>query len=141
MFTRAILAGEPIEVYNQGRMIRDFTYIDDVVEGVRRVVEGLPAAARGWRSRNPRPDLSSAPYRLYNLGNDRPVDLMRFVRILEEELGKKADIRFLPMQPGDVPATRADVRALERDFDFRPRTKIRTGIREFVRWYRDYYRV
>ena len=139
-FTRAILAGEPIEVYNHGRMIRDFTYIDDIVEGVGRVVEGVARPDRGWNPRKPRPDTSSAPYRLYNIGNNRPVDLMSFIRMLEKELGKRADLRFLPMQPGDVPATRADVRGLERDFSFRPRTDLRTGIRQFVRWYREYYR-
>ena len=141
LFTRSILAGEPIEVFNNGRMIRDFTYVDDIVEGVGRVVEAVPGPAAAWDADNPRPDISSAPYRVYNIGNDRPVELMDFIRCIEKELGRKADIRYLPMQPGDVPATRADVSDLERDFGFRPRTSVEEGIREFVRWYRAYYRV
>lgn len=139
-FTRSILSGEPIDVYNHGRMIRDFTYVEDIAEAVGRVVEGMPAPSRRWNPRRPLADVSSAPYRLYNVGNDRPVDLMEFIRLLEAELEKKAEIRFLPLQPGDVPATRADVRDLERDFGFRPRTSVQAGIHRFVEWYRAYYR-
>ena len=140
-FTRSILAGEPVEVYNHGRMVRDFTYVDDIVEGIGRITEGIPAPNPGWNPRRPVPDASSAPYRLYNIGNNRPMDLLSFIRLLEKELARKADIRLLPMQPGDVPATCADVRSLERDFRFQPRMPVKEGIHEFVLWYRRYYEV
>lgn len=140
-FTRCILAGERVDIYNHGRMIRDFTYVEDIVEAVGRVVEGISTTAKCWDARRPLPNISSAPYRLYNIGNNRPIELMSFVRLLEQELGKKADIRMLPMQPGDVAATRADVRDLQHDFGFHPHTRVEEGIRHFVRWYREYYRI
>ena len=141
LFTKAILEGRPIDVYNQGRMKRDFTYIDDIVEGVCRVAEKIPAPDSGWRADRPDPAASFAPYRLYNIGNNRPVELLRFIEILEQNLGREARKNFLPMQPGDVPETCADVDDLAADVGFAPKTPIEEGIRNFVTWYRDYYKV
>jgi UDP-glucuronate 4-epimerase len=138
-FTKAILHGEPIEVYNHGEMVRDFTYVDDVVEGIGRVLAKVPAPAAAWDGLSPRPDLSPAPYRLFNLGNNSPVRLLDFIAALEEELGRKAEVRLLPLQPGDVPATRADVAELEEATGFRPATPVRQGIRAFVAWYRSFF--
>lgn len=140
-FTRGILASEPIPVYNEGRMIRDFTYIDDIVEGVVRVLDVVPVANRDWNSEAPDPATSSAPYRIYNIGNNRPVQLMDFIRALEKELGRKAKLDLLPMQLGDVTSTMADVSDLERATGFRPNTTIEAGIAAFVKWYREYYDV
>ena len=140
-FTRGILAGEPIPVYNEGRMIRDFTYIDDVVEGVIRILDRLPAPNEAWKSDDPDPATSSAPYRIYNIGNNRPVELMKYISVLEKALGKKARLDLLPMQPGDVRSTMADVSDLERDAGFRPKTTVEEGIARFVKWYREYHRV
>jgi UDP-glucuronate 4-epimerase len=140
-FTRGILAGEPIPVYNEGRMIRDFTYIDDIVEGVIRILDRVPAPNEAWKSDDPDPATSSAPYRIYNIGNNRPVELMTYISVLEKALGKKAKLDLLPMQPGDVPSTMADVSDLERDTGFRPKTTIQQGIARFVTWYRKYYGV
>ncbi len=128
LFTKAILAGRPIRVFNNGDMKRDFTYIDDVVEGVVRILDRPPGA------RTP-------PYRIFNIGNSEPVDLMRFIAILESLLGRKAAMRMMPMQPGDVPATCADVRELEDATGFRPQIGIEEGLRRTVSWYREYYRV
>jgi UDP-glucuronate 4-epimerase len=139
LFTKAILDGQPIEVFNQGRMQRDFTYIDDIAEGVVRVCDRPPQANMAWSGDTPDPATSSAPYRLYNIGNQQPVELSRVIELLEECLGKKADQRMLPMQPGDVPATFADVEDLIRDVGFRPSTPIEVGIPRFVAWYREYY--
>jgi UDP-glucuronate 4-epimerase len=141
LFTRAILAGEPIQVFNHGRMERDFTYIDDIVEAVARLAERVPAPDPAWNGEAPDPGTSAAPYRLYNIGNHRPVPLMRLIEILEDCLGRKAVKQFLPMQPGDVPATYADVDDLARDVDFAPRTPIEVGVERFVRWYREFYKV
>jgi UDP-glucuronate 4-epimerase len=141
LFTRAILAGEPIDVYNNGLMRRDFTYIDDIVEGVVRVMDRLPEPDPLWSGNDPDPGTSYAPYRVYNIGNNRPVELMRFIEVLEEALGKVAQKRLLPLQPGDVPATCADVDDLMRDVGFSPATPIETGVGRFVQWYRDYYGV
>ncbi len=127
-FTRRILADEPIDVFNYGNHRRDFTYIDDIVEGVLRVLDRPP-------------DTASTPYRLYNIGNSQPVELMRFIEVLEDVLGRRARKNLLPMQPGDVPDTYADTAPLERDFGYRPNTPIETGIARFVAWYRDYYGV
>lgn len=138
-FTKAILAGKPIEVYNQGRMVRDFTYITDIVEGIGRAAQRPPRPLTRWNPKRPRPDASSAPFRIYNIGNNRPVELLRFIQVLEEELGRKADIRLQPLQPGDVPVTQADVHELEKDTGFRPGTPVQAGIREFVRWYKSFY--
>lgn len=140
LFTRAILAGEPIQVFNNGNMERDFTYIDDIVEGVQRLTDRIPSPNPDWDSNNPDPGSSRAPYRLYNIGNNTPVPLMRLIEILERTLGKKAIKQFLPMQPGDVPATYADIDDLIRDADFHPRTPIEVGIERFVQWYMEFYK-
>jgi UDP-glucuronate 4-epimerase len=140
-FTRAILAGEPIEVYNDGLMRRDFTYIDDVVEGVVRVAVKPAAANPDWNSDAPDPGTSSAPYRIYNIGNSQPVDLLSMVETLERVLGREAKKTWLPMQPGDVPETSANVDDLVRDVGYKPGTPLEDGITRFVAWYRDYYRV
>jgi UDP-glucuronate 4-epimerase len=139
LFTRAILNGEPIKVFNYGKMRRDFTYIDDIIEGVFRVMARAPQPDASWTGDAPDPGTSAAPYRIYNIGNNHPVELMTFIRTLEECLGMEARKDFLPMQPGDVPATAADIDDLMRDFGFRPATSIDEGIRKFVDWYRDYY--
>ncbi len=139
-FTEAILKGEAIEVYNQGQMIRDFTYIDDVVEGTGRILQRIPGPSTEWDPLNPKPDISSAPYRLFNIGNSQPVRLLDFIAALEQELGLKARLSYLPMQPGDVPETMADASSLEAATGFRPKTAIRDGIKAFVHWYRRYYR-
>jgi len=139
-FTKAILAGEAIDVYNHGQMRRDFTYIDDVVTGVVRVMERIPQMTEdpGDLQKSPG-SAAAAPYALYNIGNHQPVELMDLIRRLESCLGRKAEMNLLPMQPGDVPATYADVDDLMRDVDFRPETTIEDGIARFVEWYRDYY--
>jgi UDP-glucuronate 4-epimerase len=139
-FTRGILAGEAIEVYNHGKMIRDFTYVDDVVESLFRLIDKPAAPSPSWRSDAPDPATSAAPYRIYNIGNSDPVDLMSYIHALEDCIGRKAEIRYLPMQPGDVPSTMADVTELAETVDFRPRTQVRDGISRFVTWYREYYR-
>ncbi|MFA4971029.1 MAG: NAD-dependent epimerase [bacterium] len=145
-FTKAILEGHPIDVYNEGKMRRDFTYIDDIVEGVLRVSNRIPSPlvgegrGEGGLSRDLDPGSSpSASYKIYNIGNHSPVELLEFIRVLEDCLGKKAKLNMLPMQPGDVPATYADVDDLMRDVDFAPRTPIKEGIKRFVEWYRGYY--
>jgi UDP-glucuronate 4-epimerase len=140
-FTRKIFAGEPIDIYNHGQHSRDFTYIDDIVEGVVRIVERIPAPDPAWNGAAPDPGSSSAPYRLYNIGNHNAVALMDFVAALERATGRVAVKNFLPMQPGDVPATYADVGDLIRDTGFAPNTPLGDGIERFVAWYRDYYRV
>ena len=141
LFTRAILEGRPIDVFNEGRMRRDFTYIDDIVEGVVRVTDRVPAGNPDWTGEQPDPGTSRAPYRIYNIGNHAPVELLRLIALLEDALGRRAQKRFLPMQPGDVPATYADVDDLIRDVGFMPATPIEEGVRRFVAWYRDFYRV
>lgn len=141
LFTKAILENRPIDVYNHGKMQRDFTYIDDIVEGVARVVDRIPRPDPLWCGDQQDPASSSAPYRLYNIGNNNPVELLEFIGILEKHLGKKAKKNLLPLQPGDVPATYADVSDLMEDVGFKPATPIEEGIGHFVRWYRNYYRV
>ena len=141
LFTRAILAGEPIQVFNHGDMERDFTYIDDIVEGLVRLADHVPRPDPAWSGERPDPGTSLAPYRIYNIGNHTPVRLLRLIEILEDCLGRKAEKRFLPMQPGDVPATYADVDDLARDVGFSPDTPIEVGTERFVRWYREFYRV
>ncbi len=141
IFTRKILAGEPIDVFNHGKHKRDFTYIDDIVEGVIRTLDKVPESNPQWNSDDPDPATSRAPYRLYNIGNNQPVELMYFIEVLEDCLGKKAVKNFLPLQPGDVPATYADIDALQHDVGFRPDTPIEDGIARFVAWYKDYYSV
>lgn len=141
LFTKAILEGKPIDVYNHGQMQRDFTYIDDIVEGVIRTSDHTAEPNAAWDSNAPDPATSRAPYRIYNIGNNNPVELMTLIRTLEEALGREAEKRMLPMQPGDVPATYADVEALVQDVGFAPRTPITHGVREFVHWYRSYYNI
>ena len=138
-FTRAILAGETIQVYNHGQMVRDFTYIDDIVEGVVRVIDRPATADAGWSSAHPAPDSSSAPYRIFNIGNSEPVQLMRYIHAIEAATDKKAKMEMLPMQPGDVRATSADVHRLEALTGFRPSTTVEDGVAKFVAWYRGYY--
>ena len=140
-FTRGILAGEPIPVFNEGRMVRDFTYVDDIVESVVRIVERSPKPNPGWDSRASPASDSSAPWRIYNIGNHQRVDLMAYIRALESALGKKAKLDLLPMQAGDVLATEADTAALEQVTGFRPATPIEVGVKRFVDWYREYHRV
>ena len=140
LFTKAILAGRPIDVFNHGRMRRDFTYIDDIVEGVVRVIDRLPRPNPHWSGDAPDPGTSRAPYRVYNIGNNQPVELLDLIETLEDCLGRKADKNLLPMQPGDVPATYADVDDLVRDVGFQPSTPIEEGIARFVEWYRGYHR-
>lgn len=140
-FVKAIEAGQPIDVYNFGKMQRDFTYIDDVVEGVVRVMQKPPQGDSNWDAYNPDPSTSKAPYKVYNIGNNRPVELMTFIEVIEKALGKQAEKNMLPMQPGDVPATYADVDDLMRDVGFKPATPIEVGIQRFVEWYREYYGV
>ena len=136
LFTRAILAGKPIQVFNNGNMERDFTYIDDVTEAVARLLDRVAVADPAWNSDCPDPATSAAAYRLYNLGNHQPVKLLHLIEVLEGCLGRKAAKQFLPMQPGDVVATYADIDDLARDVDFAPRTSIEDGVEQFVRWYR-----
>jgi UDP-glucuronate 4-epimerase len=139
-FTKAILEGQPIDVFNNGQMKRDFTYVDDAVESVVRIMEVIPTSDPEWKSDHPDPSSSIAPFRLYNVGNHEPVDLLQVIAFLEEALGKKAKTRLLPMQPGDVPATFADVETLSRATGFSPRTPMRLGVQHFVEWYNEFYR-
>jgi UDP-glucuronate 4-epimerase len=139
LFTRAILEGRPIDVFNHGDMQRDFTYVDDIVEGVVRILDVVPEGDPGADMINPDPASSYAPYRLYNIGNNQPVRLTRFIEVLEAALGRKAQMNLLPMQPGDVPATYADVDDLGRAVGFRPATPLEEGIARYVKWYRQYY--
>ncbi len=141
LFTKAILEGRPIDVFNHGQMQRDFTYVDDIVEGVIRVNDRIAAPDPAYRPAQPDPATSHAPYRVFNIGNHDPVPLMSFIGCIEDALGRKAEKNLLPLQAGDVPATYADVQALQDWVDFKPATDIRTGIGRFVDWYRGYYRV
>ncbi|MDR0994478.1 MAG: NAD-dependent epimerase [Verrucomicrobiota bacterium] len=140
-FTKAILADEPIDVYNHGRMRRDFTYIDDIAEGVVRTSDHIARPNPDWNPAHPDPGTAASPFRVYNIGNHTPVELDRFITLIEEMIGKKAIRNNLPMQPGDVPATCADVQDLQRDVGFAPSTPLETGIQRFLEWYRAYYRV
>ena len=139
LFTRKILAGEPIDVFNNGHHSRDFTYVDDIVEGVMRTLDRVPGPDPRHDPMAPTPATSAAPYRVYNIGNHQPVQLLRYIEVLEEALGKKAVRNLLPMQPGDVPDTEADVEALIRDTGYCPATPIDVGVKKFVDWYRDFY--
>jgi UDP-glucuronate 4-epimerase len=140
-FTRAILAGEPIDVFNYGHHRRDFTYVDDIVEGVIRVLDRIPEPNPDWNGDSPDSATSAAPYRLYNIGNHQPVELMHYIEVLEQCLGRTAEKNLLPLQPGDVPDTYADVDDLVRELDYKPDTSVEDGIARFVDWYRSYYRV
>lgn len=141
LFTRAILEGRAIDVFNEGRMQRDFTYVEDIVEGVLRVLDRPAESNAAFESDRPDPATSHAPYRVFNIGNRQPVPLMDFIACVEDALGMKAKMNLLPMQAGDVPATHADVDALRDWVDFRPATDVRTGVARFVEWYRGYYKV
>lgn len=141
LFTKAILEGKPIDVYNEGKMIRDFTYVDDIVEGISRLVPKIARPNEQWDGMRPDPATSFAPYRLFNIGNNNPVELLRFIEVIEEKLGKKAIKNMLPIQQGDVSATYADVDDLMREVDFKPATPIETGIGNFIDWYREYYKI
>lgn len=141
LFTEAILAGKPIRVFNHGKMRRDFTYIDDIVEGVVRTSDQVAQPNSAWSGDAPDPGTSRAPYRVYNIGNNEPVELARFIEVIEEAVGRRAEKELLPMQPGDVPATYADVDDLSRAVGFAPKTPIEEGVRRFVSWYREYYGV
>jgi UDP-glucuronate 4-epimerase len=140
IFAAAIIAGRPIRLFNHGQMRRDFTYIDDVVEAVVRLVDHVPAGNPQWSGAAPDPGSSAAPWRVYNIGNNNPVELLEVVRLLEDAIGMKAKRELAPMQPGDVPATYADVDDLMREVGFKPATPIKDGIERFIKWYRDYYR-
>jgi len=139
-FTKAILAGEPIDVFNYGKHRRDFTYIDDIVEGVVRVLDRSAPANSDWNSDLPDPGTSKAPWRVYNIGNNHPVELMDYIGALEKALGKKADMNLLPLQPGDVPDTYANVDDLVEQFDYKPATAVEDGVARFIEWYREYFR-
>ncbi len=141
LFTDAMLKGKPINVFNYGEMIRDFTYVDDIVEGVVRVIDHPPKGNPEWSGMTPSPDSSKAPYKIYNIGNNNPVKLMDFITAIENELGIVAEKNMMPIQPGDVPATYADVADLERDLDYKPETSIKDGIHQFISWFREYYKV
>ncbi len=141
LFTKAILEGKPIDVFNYGKMQRDFTYIDDIVEGVVRVLDKIPEPNPEWNGLQPDTATSYAPYRIYNIGNNQPVELLYFIEVLERCLGKKAIKNLMPIQPGDVPATYADIEDLTKDVGFKPATSIEEGIQKFVDWYKDYFKV
>ena len=141
IFTKAILEERPIDIYNNGKMKRDFTYIDDIIKGIINVLDTPPKGNSGWRGRHPDPSSSPAPYRIYNIGRNSPVSLMDFIDSIERSVGKRAKRNYLPMQPGDVPATWADVDDLVRDLDYSPRIQISEGVERFVKWYTEYYKI
>jgi UDP-glucuronate 4-epimerase len=141
IFTSSILAGKPIDVFNNGEMERDYTYIDDIVDGIGRIIESPPKGTPGWDGKNPDPSSSRAPYRIYNIGNNKPVNLMNFIKAIQEATGRKAHINLLPLQPGDVTKTWADTEDLFREFQYKPKTTVKTGVKKFVEWYTDYYKI
>jgi UDP-glucuronate 4-epimerase len=141
LFTKAILASQPIDVYNRGNMERDFTYIDDIVEGIYRIIQQPPKPDSNWSGENPNPASSSAPYRLYNIGSNSPVQLMDFIQEIENNIGIEAKLNMMPMQSGDVKKSHADVSDLIRDFDYTPECTVKKGVRNFISWYLDYYQV
>ena len=141
LFTKAALEGRPIEVFNHGKMLRDFTYIDDIVEGVVRVIDNPAQSNPLWTGLNPNPSSSSAPYKLYNIGNNNPVELMLFIRSIENALGMTIEKKMMPLQAGDVPATYANVDDLVADLDYKPQTPVQQGIDNFIKWYREFYKV
>ncbi|MFM6118331.1 MAG: NAD-dependent epimerase [Sphaerospermopsis kisseleviana] len=141
LFTKAILSGNPIDVFNYGKMKRDFTYIDDIIEGLVRVTDNIPQGNPHWSGDKPDPGTSKAPYKIYNIGNNNPVELLHFIEVIEDCLGMKAQKNMLPLQPGDVTMTYADVDDLIADVGFKPATPIEVGIRRFIDWYRNYYQV
>jgi len=139
LFTKAILEGKPIDVFNHGDMRRDFTYIDDIISGVMGVIDNPAKPNEQWSGKTPDPSSSRAPYRVYNIGNNSPVNLMEFIEAIEENLGQKAEKNFLPLQPGDVPATYADISDLTKDTGYTPKTGVKEGIKNFVEWYKEFY--
>jgi len=141
LFTKSIIAGEPIKVFNHGHHKRSFTYVDDIVEGVIRTLDKVPAGNPRWDGNKPDPATSLAPYRIFNIGNEQPVELLRYIEVLEQCLGRKAVMELLPLQAGDVPDTEADVSALAAAVDYTPKVSVEEGVANFVRWYRDYYTV
>jgi UDP-glucuronate 4-epimerase len=141
LFTKAILEGKPIDVFNNGKMRRDFTYVDDIVEGIVRLLPKIPKGNPNWNGENPDPSTSFAPYKIYNIGNNQPVELLHFIEVLETKLGIRAVKNLLPLQEGDVPETYANVDDLMRDVGFKPSTSVETGIENFVNWYKEYYKV
>ena len=141
LFTKAILENRAIDVYNNGNMQRDFTYIDDIVEGIVRVIDNPPKGNPDWSGASPDPSSSKAPYKIYNIGNGSPVKLMDFISSIEKSLGKEAEKNFMPLQMGDVPSTWADTEGLEKDTGYKPGTDIETGVSKFIEWYRNYFRV
>jgi UDP-glucuronate 4-epimerase len=141
MFTRSIIKGEPIKVFNNGNMMRDFTYVDDIVESIYRLIQRKPQPNLEWCGKNPDPGTSYAPYKIYNIGNNNPVRLMEFIKAIEEKLGIEAKKEFMPLQAGDVPETYANVEDLYRDINFKPQTSIKDGISNFIDWYKKYYGV
>ena len=140
-FTKAILKGDSIDVYNNGQMSRDFTYIDDIIEGIVRIIDTSPSGNKKWSGEKPDPSSSQSPYQIYNIGNNNPVPLMDFIHAIENSLGMKAKMNMLPMQPGDVPATYADVTGLIRDIGYKPDMSVAEGIEKFVKWYKEFYRI
>ncbi len=140
LFAKNIIEGKPIDVFNYGKHRRDFTYVDDIVEGVIRTSDNVAQADATWDSDNPDPSRSSAPYRVYNIGNNQPVELMKYISVLEDCLGRKAEVNLLPLQPGDVPDTYADVSELISDVGYKPDTSVEVGVENFVKWYREYYK-
>lgn len=141
IFTKAIVEGKPIDIYNHGKMKRDFTYVDDIVEGISRLVPTIPQPDVTWDALNPDPSTSFAPYRIYNIGNNQPVELLHFIEVIEQKLGKKAIKNLMPLQEGDVPETFADVEALTKAVGFKPSTSIEEGIDKFISWYKTYYTI
>ena len=139
LFTKAIMAGEPINVYNNGDMVRDFTYVDDIVQGIEHVIDNPPQGNTDWNPKNPDPSTSKAPYKVYNIGNNSPVKLLEFIDAIEDELGIIAEKKMLPLQPGDVPATFADVSDLVADLNYKPNTNVKDGISNFLKWYKSYF--
>lgn len=141
IFTKAILEGRPIDVYNNGKMRRDFTFVDDIVEGIFRLLPSIPKPSDKWDSDTPVPNVSFAPYALFNIGNNSPVELMDFIKAIEVELGKTAEINFMPLQKGDVPKTFADVDALQNAIGYKPSTNLNKGVKAFIDWYKEYYKI
>jgi len=141
LFTKAIMEDKPIDVYNYGDMSRDFTYIDDIVEGVIRVIDQPPQGNPEWNGKSPDPSCSTAPYKIYNIGNNNPVKLLDFIKAIEKSTGKKAKMNMMPIQPGDVEKTWADVKGLVEDFDYKPNTSVVEGVNKFEQWYKDYYQI
>ncbi len=141
LFTKAIIKGEPIKVFNHGNMMRDFTYIDDIIESIYRLLKRQPEPNPNWDGNHPDPGTSYAPYKVYNIGNNSPVKLMDFIAAIEEKIGMKAKKHFMPLQAGDVPQTYANVEDLYQDINFKPQTAIKDGVGKFIDWYIDYYGV